>query len=216
MIKLSLKQNIMAQLTQFFIAIVITTSLFGALSILSKGAGVQKTKKSPGVLISYKKPPPPPDPEMDERDKIMEKKQIERKRIKQSRPGIDLLNTDLMTGGIKIPGLQHSIEIPKFDFKVGFNLDEIDEAPVVINQLAPRYPYHAKREKIEGVVIIRFLVTRKGCVEDISIMKSDPKDIFDDATRQSVSRWKFKPGIKDGKAVETWVEIEIEFELDKG
>jgi protein TonB len=59
-------------------------------------------------------------------------------------------------------------------------------------------------------------VTTEGRVEDVSILKSDPKEIFDEVTRQSVSRWKFKPGIKDGEAVDTWVEIDIEFELNKG
>ncbi|MGD9157111.1 MAG: energy transducer TonB [Desulfobacteraceae bacterium] len=216
MIKLSVKQNIICHLTQFIIAIAVTTVLFNLIEYLSRsGGGASKLKKEPGVMVSLKEPPPPPEPVNDKMNEIREKKQNKKMRIEQPRLGIKLLHADVM-GGIKIPDtLRHGIELPEFDLKIGFNLDEIDTVPVVTQQFSPRYPYHAKREGIEGIVSIRFLVTREGRVEDISIIKADPKEIFDEVTRQCVSRWKFKPGIKDGETVDTWVEIDIEFELDK-
>ncbi len=216
MIRLSTKHNIASHLTQLIIAVSVTAVLFNVMTYLSEsGKGVKKIRKEPGVMVSLKEPPPPPDPEMEERHEIREKNQVKRKSIQQPRAGIELLHADVM-GGIKIPGsLQYEVEVPEFDFKVGFTLDEIDTAPVIRNQMAPVYPYHAKRERIEGVVSVRFLVTREGRVEDISIVKSIPKKIFDEVTRQSVARWLFTPGIKDGEKVDTWVEIDIEFELDK-
>ena len=39
--------------------------------------------------------------------------------------------------------------------------------------------------------------------------------LFETAVRQSVLRWRFKPGYKDGAPVATWIETDIEFKLEK-
>ena len=51
-------------------------------------------------------------------------------------------------------------------------------------------------------------------ISDLTVREvAAPEGIFDEAARRSVIRWKFRPGIKSGMPVNTWVEMDIEFEL---
>lgn len=94
-----------------------------------------------------------------------------------------------------------------------FNSDEVDQQPRGVATMQPVYPYRAKRLNIEGAVRVRFLVNRSGNTDLISILNSQPSGEFDKSVKTTVKRWRFKPAIKDGKPVETWVETTIEFRL---
>ena len=97
--------------------------------------------------------------------------------------------------------------------QVRFNSDEVDKQPQGIATMQPLYPYRAKRLGIEGKVHIRFLVDRSGKISLLKILKSSPAGEFDKAVKKTVQRWKFKPAMKDGRTVETWVETTILFKL---
>lgn len=99
------------------------------------------------------------------------------------------------------------------DPRVRFNLDEVDRKPVPVSGMPPAYPYRARRLSIEGHVEVRFIVDRKGVVRELSLIEAKPEGVFENAVKNSVPRWRFKPGIKDGKPVETWVQRTIKFKL---
>jgi protein TonB len=90
----------------------------------------------------------------------------------------------------------------------------VDRAPVVTSRVPPTYPYRARRRGIEGAVTVRFLVDRRGEVQGLTIVDSRPPGVFDQAVRDTVTRWRFRPGLKDGEAVETWVQTTIRFRLE--
>lgn len=96
----------------------------------------------------------------------------------------------------------------------GYTADQIDAVPSVVGQPRPVYPYRARRRNIEGWVKIRFLVDHGGRVHDLTILAASPKGVFDDAVKDAVPRWRFRPGKKAGRAVDVWVETTIQFELD--
>lgn len=100
--------------------------------------------------------------------------------------------------------------------KIRFNLDELDKAPEKISAIQPMYPQRARRIGIEGVVSVKFLVNRFGGVKQLSITHADPPDTFNDTVMKTVGKWKFKPGRKDGRTVETWIKTNIRFKLKKG
>ena len=64
-----------------------------------------------------------------------------------------------------------------------------------------------------GKVLVRFVVTEQGSVEDTAVVSSTHA-AFNQAAVDAVSNWKFKPGIKSGKPVRTTMVVPIFFELN--
>ncbi len=100
------------------------------------------------------------------------------------------------------------------DARVRFNLDEVDRKPTPVTSMRPIYPFRARRLSIEGYVKVRFLVDRDGSVRDLSLLEGQPKGVFDKSVRKTVPRWRFKPAMKNGQPVETWVKTTIRFQLE--
>ncbi len=96
---------------------------------------------------------------------------------------------------------------------IGFEIGELDTPPRPQRQFPPVYPFMARRQGITGTVTVRFLVNAEGKVGNISIVSAKPKEIFDQAVKDCVVKWRFKPGILDGKPVATWVVVPISFKL---
>lgn len=112
------------------------------------------------------------------------------------------------------PGLMGDIAIPSGDFgSVGFNLDEVDDVPRAVRSVPPDYPYVAKRNRTEGSVVIRMLVTADGEPRNLSVHEANPAGVFEKAALSAARRWRFKPGRYKGKNVDTWVLLPFEFEL---
>jgi TonB family protein len=74
-----------------------------------------------------------------------------------------------------------------------------------------KYPEKVKAEKIEGKVIIRFIVTTEGNSEGISVLKG-VHPLLDAEAIRIVSLLKgWKPGMQAGKPVNTWYMIPVNF-----
>ncbi len=96
-----------------------------------------------------------------------------------------------------------------------YEMGELDSPLTPLAKIPPIYPMRAMRRGIEGWVKIRFLVNTKGLVEQLKVLESEPKDIFEKSVVNCVSQWKFKPGTVEGVAVNTMAETTIRFELEK-
>ncbi len=80
----------------------------------------------------------------------------------------------------------------------------------------PQYPEYAQENNIEGTVILNVLVGTDGKAKKVVLNKSSGESILDNAALKHVQSAgnKFKPMIKDGNAVETWITFAIKFKLD--
>jgi TonB family protein len=78
-----------------------------------------------------------------------------------------------------------------------------------------RYPEEAKAEKIEGRVILRFIVTSEGNAEGISVIKSVHPLLDAEAVRVCSMLKGFSPGMQSGKAVNVWYMVPVNFVLPK-
>jgi protein TonB len=76
-----------------------------------------------------------------------------------------------------------------------------------------RYPVAARENNIQGKVYVRFCVTAKGTVEQVSILRGVDSDLDAEAIRVVKIFPPFKPGKQDGKPVPVWFSIAINFEL---
>jgi len=75
------------------------------------------------------------------------------------------------------------------------------------------YPEIAKENNIQGKVIVRFCVTSKGGVNQVSILKGVDPELDKEAIRVVNSLPTFKPGKQGGKPVPVWYSVPINFQL---
>ena len=94
-----------------------------------------------------------------------------------------------------------------------FDISKLDQVPVATVQVQPNYPYEMRREGLNGEVLVRFIVDTNGEVREPYVIKSSRRE-FEDAAVAAVSKWKFKPGKKRGRAVNTGnVQVPIIFNI---
>ena len=76
-----------------------------------------------------------------------------------------------------------------------------------------KYPEIARRNNIEGLVIVRALVDKYGKVVQTHIDKSD-NQVLSDAAVDAVKSTPFTPAIQNGNSVPVWVQIPVNFRLN--
>lgn len=75
------------------------------------------------------------------------------------------------------------------------------------------YPDLARKNSVEGKVIVSFIVNEKGKIEDIKIKQSLRGDCDAEAIRVVKKMPKWKPGMMDGKPVKVIFNLPIAFKL---
>lgn len=76
-----------------------------------------------------------------------------------------------------------------------------------------RYPEAAKVKKIQGRVIVRFVVSTEGRAEGVSVLKGVDPLLDAEAIRVTSMLSGFRPGTQGGKAVNVWYMAPINFSL---
>ncbi len=75
-----------------------------------------------------------------------------------------------------------------------------DYLPIV--KVAPIYPRRAIEREIEGYVILEFTVTKTGTVRDVRVIEAQPNNVFDRAAVAAAEKFKYKPRVVNGEAIE--------------
>jgi len=88
-----------------------------------------------------------------------------------------------------------------------------DSDPVAQDEVKIPYPEEAKRAGVEGTVRLRITVDFEGHVTEVKIL-SGPGYGLDEAAREALKRFKFKPAMKAGEAVSTTITYNYTFLLD--
>ena len=94
-----------------------------------------------------------------------------------------------------------------------FDLSKLDQQPVARFQARPQYPFEMRRAGIAGEVVVDFIVDANGDVQNAYAARSSQRE-FESAAVQAVSKWKFKPGRKGGRNVNTHMQVPIVFTLN--
>lgn len=81
------------------------------------------------------------------------------------------------------------------------------------NYVGPEYPRAARRRNQTGAVEVQFTVTTDGRVRNMSVLRSEPGDTFDQAAMDAVEQWRFEPVIENGMAVEKRTAVRLAFDL---
>ena len=76
-----------------------------------------------------------------------------------------------------------------------------------------KYPDIAMENNIQGKVIVRFCVTYKGTVDQVSVLRGVDPTLDEEAIRVIKMLPKWKPGKQGGKPVNVWYTVPISFQL---
>jgi protein TonB len=147
-----------------------------------------------------KKPPPPKNPPPPPKMKIAKVDQTV-----QNMPNLDLPNLDVpMTGG-------EGMYIGNF---AGVDrTEEGDIIPIVV--IRPMYPRDAAMKGQEGWVKVEFTITAIGTVKNPRVIDAKPPRVFNREAIRAILKWKFKPRVVDGVAVDRSATQIIDFSLDQ-
>ncbi len=95
-----------------------------------------------------------------------------------------------------------------------FNINDLDQKPILRVPVQPTYPYEMSRAGISGSVTVEFIISSNGDVTQVQVIKSTHRE-FEGPAQQAVMKWKFKPGRKGGRPVNVRVSQTVEFNLDE-
>lgn len=88
-----------------------------------------------------------------------------------------------------------------------------DASAASLGNPSPRYPIESRRKREEGTVRLRVVITDDGRVKEIGVARSSGSERLDKAALDTVRRWKFRPGMQAGRAVEAIGFLNIPFKL---
>ena len=103
------------------------------------------------------------------------------------------------------PGVVDSTEV----VSVVYDIEEVDEKPHPVQIFAPNYPEDALHSKIDGVVLLKFIVNVDGSVSDVTALKGP--EVFHKAAIEAALLWRFRPAKLRGKVVPAWSTMPIGF-----
>jgi TonB family protein len=82
-----------------------------------------------------------------------------------------------------------------------------------IEYVAPKFPAANRNRTLasSGFVELEFTVMPDGSTGNVTVTNSNPRKTFDAAAIAAVSEWRYKPVMREGKAVEQRVAVRIRF-----
>ena len=86
--------------------------------------------------------------------------------------------------------------------------------PIV--KVAPIYPRRAQTRGISGYCIVEYTVTTSGAIRDPQAVDCQPAGVFDSASVKAAAKFKYKPRVVDGEAIEVaGVQNKFTYELEQ-
>lgn len=108
------------------------------------------------------------------------------------------------------PSASISVEISSS----GMSSGDGEYLPIV--KVAPIYPRRAQTRGITGYCIVEYTVTRTGSIKDPVAVDCSPSGVFDRASVKAAEKFKYKPRVVDGEAIEVaGVQNKFTYELEQ-
>jgi protein TonB len=193
------------------LGVVITAGLFWFMQYLIVTADRELNEGDSGHLIDFvrlkrdesiqrrqlkpKKPPPPDKPPPQ-----------------PPTPQLDNLNPNAEKIAISAAPVETDIEMSGgFSLGVG----EGDYLPIV--KVAPIYPQRALSRGVEGFCVVQYTVTKQGTIRNPFVIEDQcTSSLFHRASVQAALKFKYKPRVVDGQAIEVpGVQNKFTFEIEQ-
>lgn len=114
-----------------------------------------------------------------------------------------------VTGVVSIPtarqtGLGKGIKV--------FNINDLDQSPTPKFRARAQYPFEMKRTGVEGQVLVELIVDTTGKARNAFAVSSTHRE-FEESAVRAIMKWKFRPGRKGGRAVNSRIRVPVVFKL---
>jgi TonB family protein len=84
--------------------------------------------------------------------------------------------------------------------------------PTRTKYVAPTYPFIAKMNKVQGIVIIEAIIGASGMVEEARVIRSTP--LLDEAALEAVRAWQYMPTLLNGRPTPVIMTVTVQFKLN--
>lgn len=102
------------------------------------------------------------------------------------------------------------------DIGLGSGLGSADGEYLPIVKVAPMYPRRANSRGVEGYCTIEYTVTKTGAIRDPVAVDCQPAGYFERASIKAALKFKYKPRVVDGEAIDVLgVQNRFTYELEK-
>lgn len=176
-------------------------------------------KKKENVIIVKKYTPPPPK---------VERKQVVKKKLTKKVPIPDPTPDEPEPIREPEPEIVEDPIPPDVEFLIGTPEPPPPSGPLIAGvgdvtnpvliqetKTTPTYPELARVARLEGSVILQAIVKQDGSVGDIEVLRCTRPGLgFEDAAVEAVKTWQYKPALQNGKPVEVYFTIYVEFTLN--
>jgi protein TonB len=96
----------------------------------------------------------------------------------------------------------------------GMSSGDGEYLPIV--KVAPIYPRRAQTRGITGYCIVEYTVTTSGAIRDPVAVDCQPSGVFEKASVKAATKFKYKPRVVDGEAIEVaGVQNKFTYELEE-
>lgn len=89
----------------------------------------------------------------------------------------------------------------------------VEAVPSEICCPPPDYPDSARRRGLEGEALVEFIVLPDGTCGEVRLVECSGSPRFGEAAVSAVRKWRYRPAVRDGKAVEAVVRVRFVFRL---
>ncbi len=179
------------------LGVVVTAGLFWTMSYLIESADRSLDESGMSNIVDFVRL---------KRDESIERRQLKPKKPpppeapppQPPTPQLENLNPNAEKIAISAVPVETDIEMSGgFSLGVG----EGDYLPIV--KVAPIYPQRALSRGIQGYCVVSYTVTRQGTIRDPFVVEDQcTSSLFHNASIQAAYKFKYKPRVIDGQAVE--------------
>lgn len=179
------------------LGLVVTLFLFWVMQYLIATADRSLDEAKRGALVDFVRV---------KRTEVLERRQIKPKKPPPPKtpppqpptPKLDQLKPSAEKIAISAVPVETEIELSSGGFSLG--VGEGDYLPIV--KVAPIYPQRALNRGIQGECVVQFTVSRAGTTKDARPVEGQCHRAFKKASVEAALKFKYKPRVIEGQAVE--------------
>ena len=152
-------------------------------------------------------------PEREIETNIKEQKPDKVEDPEEPPPDLDTPDVD-MDMDVEIVNVAPQAKVDVAISSSGMATGDWEYLPIVT--VAPIYPRRAQTRGITGYCIVEYTVTTSGAIRDPQAVDCQPEGVFESASVKAAEKFKYKPRVVDGEAIEVaGVQNKFTYELEQ-
>jgi protein TonB len=84
----------------------------------------------------------------------------------------------------------------------------------LIYRVQPQYPTLARQARVQGIVLLRAVISKEGKIENVQVIGGHP--LLVKAAMDAVRQWRYRPYYLNSEPVEVETQVTVNFTLSGG